>query len=304
MFLKTLIYPYRILDSGCFKSMDTECQLRVPEAKKARYETNFSLCIICQVDTSEPLVDNPSAHEKLLTYISDRATYGDGKYPDIQRRLEYFSHHDIQAKCATWHRKCYQDTVHRKCYQDTVHRGHCNRAKERYERMIAAKDSQRSVDSHLSGSRTFTRSQSAPYNSYLCFFCEDPGSYKYPLHRVAIQNAGISVKEAIEKSGNERLRVKLSTALDPIDIRYHKHCWATEVTHVLRKTEDTNFTITSVADKIAADIEFLCMLETRWLCSQHVFLGRCVCKHPNCQQCKKYRQQSNMSQEIEATNSE
>ena len=226
--------------------MDTECQLRVPEAKKARYETNFSLCIICQVDTSEPLVENPSVHEKLLTYISDCATYGDGKYPDIQRRLEYFSHRDIQAKCATWHRKCYQ---------------------ERYERMIAAKDSQRSVDSHLSRSRTFTRSQSTPYNSNLCFFCEDPGSYKYPLHRVATQNADISVKEAIEKSGNEKLRVKLSTALDPqdahaIDIRYHKHCWATEVTHVLRKTEDTKFTITSVADKIAADIEFLCMLET------------------------------------------
>ena len=134
--------------------------------------------------------------------------------------------------------------------------------------MIAAKDSQRSVDSHLSGSRTFTRSQSAPYNSNLCFFCEDPGSYKYPLHRVAIQNTGsISVKEAIKKSGNEKLRVKLSTTLDPqdahaIDIRYHKHCWTTEVTHVLRKTDDTKFTITSVADKIAADIEFLCMLET------------------------------------------
>ena len=75
--MKTLIYPYRILDSGCFKSMDTECQLRVPEAKKARYKINFSLCIICQVDTSEPLVENPSAHEKLLTYISDCATYVD-----------------------------------------------------------------------------------------------------------------------------------------------------------------------------------------------------------------------------------
>ena len=90
MFLKTLIYPYRILESGCFKLMDTECQLRVPEAKTARYETNFSLCIICQVDTPEPLVENPSAHEKLFTYISDCATYRDGKYPDIQRCLEYF----------------------------------------------------------------------------------------------------------------------------------------------------------------------------------------------------------------------
>ena len=35
-------------------------------------------------------------------------------------------------------------------------------------------------------------------------------------------------------------------------------------------------------------------------CSQHVFLRRCVCKHPNCQHVKKYRQQLNMSQEIEA----
>lgn len=135
--------------------MNTECELRVPEAKKARYETNFSLCIICQEDASKSLVESPSAHEKLLTYISDRVNYGDGKYPDIQRRLGEYPLRDIQSKSATWHRKCYQYAGHTR---------NTNKAKERYEQMRAEKDSQRSVDSHPSGSKTFTRSQSAPYN--------------------------------------------------------------------------------------------------------------------------------------------
>ena len=108
-----------------------------------------------------------------------------------------------------------------------MHTRNTNKAKEQYEQTIA-EDLQRSVDGHPSGSKTFTRSQSAPYNRNLCFFCEDAGTYKYPLHGVATQNAGISVKEA-EKSENEKLCVKLSTPLDPqdahaIDIRYHKCC--------------------------------------------------------------------------------
>ena len=68
--------------------------------------------------------------------------------------------------------------------------------------MTAEKYFQRSVDGHPSGSKTFTRSRSAPYNRNMCCcFCEDTGTYNYPLHRVATQNGGISVKEAIEKSG-------------------------------------------------------------------------------------------------------
>ena len=103
------------------------------------------------------------------------------------------------------------------------------------------------------------------------------------MHRVAIKNAGISVKEAIEKSGNEKLRVKLSKAHHPQDAYAidayaidHKCCWAAEVTHVLLKLGDTALTTTSVADKIAADIEFLCMLDRTLRdgpCSQHVLSG-------------------------------
>ena len=88
------------------------------------------------------------------------------------------------------------------------------------------------------------------------------------MHKVVTQNARISVKEAIGKSGNEKLCVKLSKAHHPQDAYAidayaidHRCCWAAEVTHVLHKPGDTTLTTTSAADKIAAYIEFLCMLE-------------------------------------------
>ena len=46
-------------------------------------ETNFSL--------SELVVECLSAHEKILTYITDHAIYGAGKYPDIYGRMGEFT---------------------------------------------------------------------------------------------------------------------------------------------------------------------------------------------------------------------
>ena len=78
-------------------------------------------------------------------------------------------------------------------------------------------------------------------------------------------NAGSSLKQAIEKSDDKELKVKLCTAIDAgdahaIDIKYHKRCWAQHVTNVLRKKTDTPET-QSAAAEIAAEIEFLSMLE-------------------------------------------
>jgi len=71
------------------------------------------------------------------------------------------------------------------------------------------------------------------------------------------------------KSGNETLRVKLSTAIDPteahtIDVKYHKRCWALNVTNVLRvgkSPEDR----TSLAAEVAAEIEFTNLTESMLL---------------------------------------
>lgn len=114
-----------------------------------------------------------------------------------------------------------------------------------------------------------TRSKTTPYNKNSCFFCEEPESEKQPLHMVSTFSAGQSLNEAIGLSGNDILRVKVSAAVDAndahaIDIKYHKNCWARDVTNVLRTkgsktSEESRLDFISEA---AAKIEFLAITES------------------------------------------
>ena len=192
------------------------------------------------------------------TFIRQRACYGDNDYPEISRRLGDVTSNDLVSSLATWHRKC---------YQDTVHAGMCNRTKGHYEQRTASKSTRReSISSNSSFTGTFTRSQSTPFNKDLCFFCENEASYNNPLHTVATENAGHSLKEAIKKSGDEKLQVKLCTAINPedahaIDIKYHKRCWAMHVTNVHRRSINLLTFQSSAADEVAAEVEFLSLVE-------------------------------------------
>lgn len=86
----------------------------VSAAKVAKFEgvLNYSKCIICQTDTIEDLVGKPVAHEKVVEFIKLRALEGDGIYPETWRRLQNMTLQDLSSNSATWHRKCYQETVH------------------------------------------------------------------------------------------------------------------------------------------------------------------------------------------------
>ena len=86
-------------------------------------------------------------------------------------------------------------------------------------------------------------------------------------------SAGESLRAAIDISSNAKLRVKLSSAINPsdaraIDIKYHSKCWANHVTSVLRKgkcqteTSSVNQEVNQIASKAASEIEFLAMVET------------------------------------------
>ena len=82
---------------------------------------------------------------------------------------------------------------------------------------------------------------------------------------VSTFSAGESLRTAFERSGNDKLSVKLNTSIDPddahsIDIKYHKNCWAIHVSHVLRK-ETSESSSAKLAGEIAAQIEFLTMTE-------------------------------------------
>lgn len=229
-----------------------------PAAKQTKYDVDINLCIICQKKTAENLVQKPAAHEKLLQIIEERFEYGDGKYPEIYRRITCWTKDLEQFRKSTWHSKC---------YKETVHVGMIKRAKERYEKLIAEKQNKRSSTSigpaADASTSMFTRSQSVSFKNALCFFCEGTDSYNNPLHKVVTDKAGKSLKMAVEMSKNQIFAVKLATAINPedahaIDIRYHTNCWNKHVINVLRVSDVLH---ENVADEVAAKIEFLSFVE-------------------------------------------
>lgn len=97
------------------------------------------------------------------------------------------------------------------------------------------------------------------------FFCDDQAKYQQPLHLVSTTSAGNSLAAAVKRTGDQRLLVKLSTAVDnqdahAIDMKYHNNCWAKHVTGVLRKST-TNESLGEKNSEIAAKIEFLTLTE-------------------------------------------
>ena len=224
-----------------------------PPAKVPRKDTHFLLCLLCQQETNEDLVAKPSKFNKALDYIRERATYGDRNFPE---RIGDTTEETLFTEGATWHRSCYQET----CYPNM-----CKRARERYEKQIAQKVKSSTATAPSTSAPTFTRSQSKPYDSTLCFFCEEKSSRRNPLFTIRTDEAGWHLHSAIEKSSNDKYRVKLSTAIDPkdahaIDIQYHNKCWTTQVANVLRK-KSLERSEHSAVDEVAADIEFISQVE-------------------------------------------
>lgn len=218
---------------------------------------NFELCIICQTQTDEELVEKPVSHQKLFDAIEERSHYGDVKLTEVWSYLKGFSFEELE-KCVSWHRKC---------YQETTHSGMIKRAKERYERELSGRNEARRKSCDLlslEAKQPLTRSKTSPYNRDVCFFCDGVGGYRQPLHTVSTSTAGSSLDAAIKKEGDEKLHVKLSTSVDSkdahaIDIKYHKNCWTKHVTNVLRKPSATSQI--EQASEVAAKIEFVTMTE-------------------------------------------
>ena len=83
----------------------------------------FKLCIICQTQTDEELVEKPVSHKKLFDAIQERPHYGDVKFAEVRSFLKGFPFEELVSR-------------HRTCYQETTHSGMIKRAKERYEREL------------------------------------------------------------------------------------------------------------------------------------------------------------------------
>lgn len=222
--------------------------------KHPRVDNNFLLCIICQQETKEGVVRKPSSYVKLLNFVKERAQYGDQNFPEINRRLDGLTNEALFNAGATWHSTC---------YKSAVNTDKCQRAKARFEKALS--DRVNICSSHpLPTASNFTRSQSVPFDDNVCFFCDEAASRLHPLHKILSDSAGKNLRTAIECNNNDQFRVKLSTAINPddahaIDIRYHKNCWAKNVTHVLRIQSSTP-TAQTASEELAADIEFISLV--------------------------------------------
>lgn len=143
---------------------------------------------------------------------------------------------------------------HRKCYLGATNKDHIQRARDRHEHAISTGEYTRpnrgrkrgsaEVDHDEAGfsgnSAPFLRSSTTPLNKDYCFFCQENTDEQ--VFKVCSDNAGKSLKAAIDKGHNPILKTRLSTCISPsdahaIDVRYHKSCWTTHVFHVLRESD-------------------------------------------------------------------
>ena len=161
-----------------------------PHASKQ--ETDFLLCCICQLDTSEKLIETPKTYQKPLDDIRELATYGEKDFPATARRLSHETADTLRAQGATWHRSCYISTTNK-----TV----LNRAKERFEKQILRKARRVDVDteenSPSTSDKAFTRSKSTPFDQTVCFFCDERFTKYNPSIALRTDKAGKNLHDAI-----------------------------------------------------------------------------------------------------------
>ena len=82
------------------------------------------------------------------------------------------------------------------------------------------------------------RSLCPAYEKKNCFVCDKEGSKRNLLHKVAKSNADKNLKDAVNLNNNDKFKVRLNEALNPldahaIDVLYHKKCWAINVSNLL-----------------------------------------------------------------------
>lgn len=199
---------------------------------------------------------------EILTCIQQWASYGELQCFESWSKLKNFTPQELEEKGVSWHREC---------YQNVTHTGMLNRAKARYERQLACpNETRRKTTPNVTIEETplrLTRSKTSPYDSEMCFFCDGSDSRGDVLFNVRASSSVDFLRAAIEKSGNDKFRVKLGTSLDMSEkhatkIRYHENCWLNNVTNVLRLQVPATTANNDLSTREkAAQTEFIAMTE-------------------------------------------
>ena len=106
----------------------------IPKKKRRTEEkVDFKKCIICQTDTTEPLVKNVSndAYKNILFYVLSRGKYGESEFLEASKCLEGVSEDDLKQNSASFHASCRKTTVSSEKLK---------RAQTRFEKAVASND--------------------------------------------------------------------------------------------------------------------------------------------------------------------
>lgn len=245
------------------------------------YPTDNKLCLKCQTAGGN-LVAKPekASYLKFLQSADRWAKCKNPEYVKIQKRLEHTTQSELETKGATWHLDC---------YKETVNKTNLERAEKRYKASVALgkasliaaprvgrPSGKKSHDApQPSTSKPFTRSSgrtemsSEKEDKECCLFCDEDGTHA-DLHEVESFKAGKKIREAVDKSNNDKWKVKLQP-IDPddarsIDIKYHRKCY---ITYVLRGKSDSQQLEEKEQDiketnerLVAADCEFFSLMKS------------------------------------------
>lgn len=62
---------------------------------------DLKICLICQKNTEDALIENPLSHEKVLSFLKQRNTYGDRQYSHTWNMLQHMTPQDLASSKAT-----------------------------------------------------------------------------------------------------------------------------------------------------------------------------------------------------------
>ena len=171
-----------------------ESLTKLAPSKPPCLETNYALCLVCQ-QPGEPLVNQPGdeSYKKLLSFISEWATYGEGDFPSIWKDLKICPQKHLRWKM---HHGTVAVTV------ELVTR-ETQRAKLQYENAVEKQDisllerRKGHPSSRSTISSTFCSSMEAtdltthlkcfmanPFNKEFCFFCQEDKQNLGMFHEV------------------------------------------------------------------------------------------------------------------------
>ena len=223
-------------------------------------------CFLCFSSNQNDFVVNPSNNSYIV--LSDSLTRLASINHDGALRVLFSiggscTSEKLQSLDVRWHLKCYKSFTHKKTVATAE--GKFSSCMEIEDDSCRPTPSDDTSDS-LPQIPHFTRSNAPHYDKGHCFFCDLPGNITNRLRHISYDSSGAALRSAVELSGNDVWRVRLSECITPhdghaIDVLYHIRCWTANVIGVLRKTSSQPDAYTKSTSYVACDVEFVGLVD-------------------------------------------